>query len=149
MNDDFDFEPETAFSRIDCYNHGSISTTDLTNYVRDNFNFMTNHEAQAIISQYDSNFNGLLSYNEWLNFSLSQTRVDLRNAAQGRRRFYVGLGDKLPYGTEKGIISLLLAENSYQNGVSAAKDLLKSRYDYATSSCFALIDRYNDGFISR
>jgi hypothetical protein len=68
--------------------------------------------------------------------------------ATGRRGYYIGLRERLPYGAERGLVSLIESENCYQNQVSFLRSNLTARYDFDVYSCYRLIDKFGSGIDS-
>ena len=136
-----DFEPYSAFKRIDRFRTGCISPFDLKELMRDNGVFITEQEALTAIRQYDADGFGSLSVGAFTRFTLPSTTPLLRNIATTRRSYHVGYYELLPYPTESALVSLVESEIRFGRLVDEAKRTLSERADYSLTECFRSLDR--------
>lgn len=79
------FTPATVFARMDRRGVGSIDSSDLVRYLESLGLMLRESEAKQILQQYDSNQDGLLSENDFLQFALPAANPGLRTLAMERR----------------------------------------------------------------
>jgi Ca2+-binding EF-hand superfamily protein len=79
-----DFDPYSAFKALDHLNLGSLSSTEFQSFLEKRRVFCTNDEAFLLVRQYDSNLNGRLSFQEFINFVLPSTNPGFRDLALNR-----------------------------------------------------------------
>ena len=79
------FTPATVFARMDRRGAGSIDSGDLVRYLESLGLMLRESEAKQILQQYDSNQDGLLSENDFLQFALPAANPGLRTLAMERR----------------------------------------------------------------
>ena len=68
LNNHPQFDPYSIFQRIDSERTNSINEQNIISFLRDNSINCSLKEAQEIISLYDNNKTGVLSYSQFLNF---------------------------------------------------------------------------------
>jgi Ca2+-binding EF-hand superfamily protein len=68
-----DFEPQKAFNCIDTEKKGLIEREDLMNYMKKNYNRISSSEAESVIKEFDSNFDGTLNFEEFCQMILPST----------------------------------------------------------------------------
>jgi Ca2+-binding EF-hand superfamily protein len=142
-----DFEPYTAFKRIDRLGFGSHSQSSSLNFLRDNEIYALDKDLSNLYKVYDSNCDGRLSYSEFLNAVLPKTSPVLRSLATGRQSYYVSKYEALPYETEWALARVYDKEINYLRKVELLKEDLTMRYDWSFLEAFKLIDAERIGAI--
>lgn len=103
----YDFEPFAAFKRLDQDDDGNIYTLDFFNFMRENdvHNF-TVKDCQLLMSFYDLDNGGSLSYEEFMKFILPCDNTKLREEACLRKTYKVDLknGKKLHPSVERAML---------------------------------------------
>lgn len=143
-----DFEPSTAFKRIDRLSFGTLSYSTFSDFLRDNSIVATSKDLSNLYKIYDSNADGRVNYSEFLNIVLPKTRNSLRQLALDRRPYYVAKYEALPYETEWALARELDREINYIRKVELLKEDVVSRYDYSNIDAFKLVDADRVGVIN-
>lgn len=102
--------------------------------------YCTLAEARVIISFYDSNFDGNLNYNEFINLIISESNYAMRKIARERSGYKKSYA--LPYDVEFGLVRLLERELDLARAVELLVADLKARYDFNILDIFSLIQGY-------
>lgn len=142
-----DFEPYTAFKRIDRDANSSISTWEIIDFLRDNELVVLERDIQALFKVYDSNRDSRLNYSEFLNMVLPKTSPALRQLATQRESYYVSRYETLPYEVEWALTRVIDKEINYNRKIELLKEDLSLRYDFNLLDAFRLIDEDRCGLI--
>mmetsp|Transcript_31612 Transcript_31612/g.28759 ORF Transcript_31612/g.28759 Transcript_31612/m.28759 type:complete len:573 (-) Transcript_31612:843-2561(-) len=142
-----DFEPSTAFKRIDRLSFGTLSYSAFSDFLRDNSIVSTSKDLSNLFKIYDSNADGRINYSEFLNIVLPKTSSSLRQLALDRRPYYVAKYEALPYETEWALARELDREINYIRKIELLKEDLVARYDFSNIEAFKLIDSERAGVI--
>ena len=142
-----DFEPYTAFKRIDRDGSGYISTWELHNFLRDNDLHVLEKDIHNLYKVFDLNQDGRITYTEFLNIVLPKTSPSLRQLATSRQSYYVARYETLPYEVEWALARVFDKEINYFRKVELLKEDLALRYDFNNHNAFRLIDEDRNGFI--
>lgn len=143
-----DFAPHSAFQRMDRDYSGSVSGREFCNFLRDNSVYhVSESEAYQLTSFFDSNGNGKLSFQEFLQMLLPCEDNFLRNVTLDRPSGRVGRYDSLPRDIELAIVAVLEGEIDLQRRLEDLKRELELQYDYSPFAAFRSVDRYNSGRI--
>jgi len=143
-----DFAPHSAFQRMDRDYSGSVSSREFCNFLRDNSVYhVSESEAYQLTSFFDSNGNGKLSFQEFLQMFLPCEDNFLRNVTLDRPSGRVGRYDHLPRDIELAITAVLEGEIDLQRRLEGLKRELELQYDYSPFAAFRSVDRYNSGRI--
>jgi Ca2+-binding EF-hand superfamily protein len=96
---------------------------------------------------FDSDEDGRLSFQDFIQIVLPCEDNFLRNVTLDRPSFRVGRFNYLPRDIETYLTDILEKELDLQRRQDSLKRDLELRYDYSTYAIFRAIDRYNDGLI--
>lgn len=145
-----DFAPHAAFQRLDRDYSLQISSRELANYLRDNGIYhCLESELQTLVSFFDSNGNGRLSFQEFLQIVLPCEDNYLRNRTLDRPSRHVGRYDYLPRDIELALATVIEKEIDLQRRLESLKRELEAQYDYSPYAAFRSVDRYNSGRIDQ
>lgn len=137
-----EFDPYSVFQHLDKHALSSLSSTEIQ-LLLDKYHFYcTPDEAYQLIRQYDSNQNGRLTFNEFLQLVLPSTNPGFRELALARRGHYTS---EVEYLLSKLIQQEILYHRSLENN---RQDLV-TRPDFNLLEAFRLIDMKNSSFITR
>jgi len=143
-----DFAPHSAFQRFDRDCNAFVSSLEILNYLRDHRNFtISESETYRLVKFFDSDEDGRLSFQDFLQMLLPCTDNLLRNITLDRPSFRVGRFDSLPYDIERSLCEIIEKEIDLQRRLDILKRDLEVRYDFSTLSAYRSVDRYNDGRI--
>lgn len=142
-----DFEPYTAFKRIDRDANSAISTWEVIDFLRDNELVVLERDIQALFKVYDTNRDSRLNYSEFLNLVLPKTSPALRQLATQRESYYVSRYETLPYEVEWALTRVVDKEINYNRKIELLKEDLSLRYDFNTLDAFRLVDEDRCGLI--
>ena len=141
-----DFAPHSAFQRMDRDYSGSVTSREVTNFLRDNSVYhVSESEAYTLVQFFDSNGNGRLSFQEFLQMFLPCEDNFLRNVTLDRPSGRVGRYDHLPRDIELAITAVLELEVDLQRRLEGLKREMELQYDYSPFAAFRSVDRYNSG----
>ena len=141
-----DFAPNSAFQRLDRDYSGAITSREICNFLRDNNVYhVSESEAYTLVQFFDSNGDGRLSFQEFLQMVLPCEDNFLRNQTLDRYAQRVGRYDFLPRDIELALTSVLEKEIDLQRRLESLKRDLQVQYDYSPFAAFRSIDRYNTG----
>ena len=130
LSQDLDFDAHQVFTHIDTESKNYINEINLINFLqKKNGISCTMEEIKFLIFFYDQNFDGKLSYPEFLNLVLCENNYELRKRT---RECYLTLYGKdiLPFNTEYIIVKLLKAELDLIRTTFNFLYELKSRKDF-------------------
>lgn len=122
--DKADFEPYIAYCRISRDNPNGISLKHLQTFLRENLLDKHACYTSSVLSHYDIDTNGYLSYKEFLEIVLPKEHSDLRAFVTQRECSTIKKEEYLSYETEFALASLLHAENSLYAQVEVDKEEL-------------------------
>jgi Ca2+-binding EF-hand superfamily protein len=143
-----DFEPYTAFKRIDRLSNGYLGIYDLHKFLRENDIYVTERDVKNLIKLYDSNADDRLSYTDFLNLVLPNTSPALRKICTQRSSYYVSKYEPLPYEAEWALARVINKEIDFFRKIELLKEDLVSRYDFTTLDAFKIIDADRLGYIN-
>lgn len=143
-----DFAPNSAFQRLDRDYSNTITSRELCNFLRDNNVYhVSDSEAYTLVQFFDSDGNGRLSFQEFLQMVLPCEDNFLRNQTLDRYAQRVGRYDNLPRDIELALTSVLEKEIDLQRRLESLKREMQCQYDYSPFAAFRSVDRYNTGRI--
>lgn len=104
-------------------------------------------ELFELLKFFDSDEDGLLSFQDFIQMVLPCEDNKLRSMVTARPSHRVGRYDFLPRDIEIGVSVIIEKEIYLQRRIEELKRQLQSRYDYSPLFAFRSIDRYNIGRI--
>lgn len=110
LSDKSDFEPYLAYRRIARHQLQGITASNIHKFLTDNCIDTSLKKCQALLSHYDSDCDGILSYKEFLEMVLPKEHPDLRAFVTQRECFDISEEEFLSYETEVGLAVLLEKE---------------------------------------
>ena len=137
-----EFDPFSAFQHLDKHSLSSLSSTEILNLLEKYNFFCTPDEAYQLIRQYDSNQNGRLSYNEFLQLVLPSTNPGFRELALSRRGICTSEVEYL-------LSKLIQHEVLYHRSLENTRQDLVTKPDFNLLEAFRLIDTKNASSIDR
>ena len=141
-----DFAPHSGFQRLDRDYSTQISSHEIVNFLRDNSVYhVLESEAYNLVQFFDSNGNGRLSFQEFLQMVLPCEDNLLRNMTLDRPSARIGRYDHLPRDIELALTSVIEKEIDLQRRLEILKRELEVQYDYSPFAAFRSVDRYNSG----
>jgi hypothetical protein len=103
-----DFAPHSAFQRMDRDCSGSVSSRELITFLREQGIYhVSEPEAYQLVNFFDSNGNGRLSFQEFLQMFLPCEDNFLRNTTLDRYSMRVGRFDRLPGDIERAVATVI------------------------------------------
>ena len=139
-----DFAPRAGFERIDRDMSGSLSVSELQNFLRDNsVHHVSDSELYNLIKFFDSDGNGRLNYQEFTQIVLPCEDNYLRNTTLDRASRIIGRYDYLPRDIERSVVEVIEKEVGLARRLESLKNILQVQYDYSASAAFRSVDRYN------
>jgi len=142
-----DFEPYTAFKRIDRDANSSLSLFEIHDFLRDNDLPILESDVHNLIKVFDLDGDRRISYTEFLNIVLPKTSPSLRHLATSRQSYFVSRFECLPYEAEWALARVFDKEIDYFRKIELLKEDLSMRYDYNHLDAFKIIDEDRTGFI--
>ena len=142
-----DFEPYTAFKRIDSLGLGYIRISDLHTFLLDNGVNASEKDVLYLFRLFDSKGDQRLCYSDFLEAILPATSPALRKLAMERESYYVGRNETLPYDVEWSISRIFDKEISTYRKLELLKDELIHRFDFDTLNAYKTIDYDRLGFL--
>lgn len=108
--DNSDFEPYVAFQRLTRSGNSGITPSNIQRFLSENLIDMSLDSCRNLVSHYDADQDGLLSYKEFLEIVLPKEHPDLRAFVTQRECFEINEEEYLSYDTEVAIAVLLERE---------------------------------------
>ena len=142
-----DFEPYTAFKRIDELGVGYIRDADLHMFLKENGVAASENDILYLFSLFDSNGDGRMTYSDFLKAVLPVTNPSLRQRASQRESYYVGKNETLPYDVEWSLARVFEKELIAYRKIEVLKEDLLSRRDFDIRDAFRTIDYDRLGFL--
>lgn len=134
---------------MDRDSNGFVSSVEVMNYLRDQRNFSTSEsECFRLVKFFDSDEDGRLSFQDFLQMLLPCEDNILRNITLDRPSRRVGRYDSLPRDIELAILDIIEQEIALQRRQDILKRDLEVRYDFSAYASYRSVDKYNDGHIN-
>ena len=137
-----DFDPSVVFVRLDRLQMNSISRTEFLSLLEKHKIYCSSDEAYLIIRQYDTNLDGRLSFQEFLQLVLPSTNPSLREIALSRRGNFTTEVEYL-------FVRLLQSELLFHRSLEAVRREILLRPDFNLLEAFRTIDFRNLSSIDR
>lgn len=147
----YDFEPYAAFKRLDGDDDGNIYTLDFYQFMKDNDQHQfTIKDCQLMMTFYDLDNGGSLSYNEFMKFILPCDNEKLREEACLRKTYKADIkaGKKLHPSVEKAMVEYFEREITCHKKIELLKKALLLCADWDVKAAFNLIDSQKQGYLS-
>ena len=142
-----DFEPYTAFKRIDNLSLGYLRVADLHEFLRDNSIVATEKDVLYLFRLFDTNGDQRMTYSNFLNATLPVTSPALRQLATQRESYYVARDETLPYDVEWALARVFDKEINAYRKIELLKEDVINRYDFDTLNAFKTVDADRLGFL--
>ena len=137
-----DFDAYQLFSFLDTESKNYLNEVNIINFLQKRNGIpCTVEEIQFFIFFYDENFDGKLSYSEFLNFVLSDNNYVLRKNARERVGTIYGKS-AIPFNVEYSLVKLLQRELELIRKTWTIIAELKARYDFNIHDIFHYIKGY-------
>lgn len=143
-----DFAPHAAFQRVDRNMSDFVNSFELLNFLRENgVHHITEGELYQLVRFFDSDEDGRLSFQDFIQMLLPCEDNYLRNITLDRPSHRVGRYDHLPRDIEVALACVIEKEVDMQRRTDILKRDLVVRFDYTPLAAFRSIDRYAVGRI--
>lgn len=142
-----DFEPYTAFKRIDEFGLGYIQPADLHQFLKDNDIVVSERDILYLFSLFDTDRDGRMTYVNFLNAIVVATSPSLRQLSTQRETYQVGKKQTLPYEVEWTLARVFDAELEGYRKIELLKDELAAKKDFDIKSAFRTVDIDRLGFL--
>ncbi|EAR90151.2 EF hand protein (macronuclear) [Tetrahymena thermophila SB210] len=143
-----DFEPFSAFKRIDRKRQGFILASDIQDFLSSNGAFYELRDCQTYIYQYDIDLDNKLSYMEFLKSLLPFDNPELRQEVTQRPSYEIEPDDLLPYDVENALLKFIEKDIYINKKIENHKILLHKCSGFSAKDAFSRIDRSNEGDIN-
>ena len=145
-----DFEPYTAFKRIDRGNTGFIDKTSLCQFERENgFRELEPNDFLTVIRYFDLDTDKKLNYHDFLQMLLPCEDTYLRAAATQRPSMGIPACESLPMRVERALSQLIFKEVRFQLKSDEMKRNIENCYDFSIQKAFAAIDDWSYSYIDQ
>ena len=143
-----DFEPYTAFKRIDRANSGLIDKKAFCQFQRENgFRELEPEDFTGLIRYFDLDGDKKLNYHDFLQILLPCDDSYLRAAATQRPNNEIPKCEFLPMRVERALSQLLYKEVRYQLKTDQMKRNIENSYDFTFKKAFQSIDDWNYSYV--
>ena len=134
-----DFDPYQVFTYLDIEQKNHINIPDLQNYFQENEINVNKEEIELIILFYDKDYDGVLSYAEFVNFLQSEYSKK-RKFLDNSKNINIS---SLPHDVEQGLKHLLINEIELSKKIIGLLDELKKRYDFNIHDLYHAVKSWN------
>jgi Ca2+-binding EF-hand superfamily protein len=138
----YNFEPRTAFKRLDRSRNYRINHLEIQDFLRDNYINVLSSEAKLLIAAYDDDKDGDLDFKEFEKLILPATNNALKLRTYDRQETFVGYREKLHYRIEDSLARLFKSEIDKLKELDLDKEIVLRRYDFSRYDAFKVIDKY-------
>lgn len=144
-----DFALHSAFERLDRDASNWVGSKELVNFLRDNaVVHVSDGEAYDLVKFFDSDGNGKLSFQEFIQMLLPCEDNVLRNITIDRPSIRVGRFEQLPRDIELAMTAVITKEVELARRLFTLKRDLELGLDYSVMAAFRSVDKYNSGSIT-
>lgn len=145
-----DFEPYTAFKRVDRSNCGFIGTQEICQFEKENgYREVSPEDFIFLLTYFDLDGDGKLNYHDFLQILLPCDNPYLRSAATQRPNQEIFPNEFLPMRVERAMSQLIFKEVKLHLKAENLKRSLETSYDFSVKSAFKAIDDWNYGYIDK
>jgi len=142
-----DFDPYSAFCRIDRNRKKYINIKDFSRFLGENSVKYDENTVHSLFHFLDKNRDSAINYEEFLTSILSRNNNHLRAIVSQKDTFYIGNKDYLSYDVEYCLAKIYETELNYiQQFVEYSLELRKC-IDFNENYAFKLIDYFDHGHI--
>ena len=141
------FAPYSAFCRIDRNATEVIDSFAISKFLQDNGATGKIGDCAKLIRFFDSDEDGILSYNDFIQMVLPCDDNVLRADVQRRPYNRVGRFDALPIDMELGLVRLIQFEMDFINRIEYMTRDIMRRPDFSLTAAFNTVDKYGEGYI--
>ncbi|CDW74571.1 ef hand family protein [Stylonychia lemnae] len=134
-----DFEPLTAFNRIDFDRKGRLDANDICEFLQANNVQITPQDAQSLITEFDTDQDGYLCQEEFIDLILPNNNNALRREAASRTPYYINKSQKLSFNTEYALVKVIQQEIILLQELNEIKTELAERFDFNVVDAYQLI----------
>lgn len=143
-----DFEPYTAFKRIDRNNTGYIDAVSITQFQRENgYRELEPADFKQMIKYFDLDGDELLNYHDFLQLLLPCDDAYLRAAVTQRPNNELPRNELLPMRVERALSQLIFKEVRLHLKADLMKRALENSYDYSIQKAFRAIDDWTYNYV--
>lgn len=143
-----EFEPYTAFKRIDRANVGLIDKFQICQFQRENgFRELEPEDFNSMIAYFDLDQDKKLNYHDFLQILLPCDDTYLRAAATQRPNNDIPKCEFLPMRVERALSQLIFKEVRFHLKSDQLKRNLESSYDFTFKKAFTAIDDWTYGYL--
>ena len=142
-------EPYSLFQRIDRNQDGFISPMELLNFLRDNGTQakMTEADCYYVVKYFDSDDDGKLQYQDFMQMVLPCENEQLRAKATQRPLAVIKENDYLTLDVERELTKLLVGEITLHRRAEKLKQQLESCADYSAEALYSIVDDWGYGYV--
>lgn len=138
----YEFEPTKAFNLLDSRKIGYVDAHDITQFLKAHYVSAEFEDAQKIVTEYDANLDGTLTFAEFSQLVLPAANSGLRAIAEQRRYgAYFNAHIPLPYDCVNLIVRLFEKEIILQRHCNEGKLVLTSSPDFIKVRAFNEMSR--------
>eukprot|EP00347_Sterkiella_histriomuscorum_P013526 403364375 len=138
-----------AMGASDDHHNNAITSLDLLGFFRQNGKVISERECYLLLSQYDSNHDGKLSFSDF-QLMLSPQGYTLQKNIKNTQKFYSygGKPQKLSYDVEIAVLMTFIKMIDGLKIVETKKQELITQYDWSALEAFRIIDEYSHGNVN-
>jgi Ca2+-binding EF-hand superfamily protein len=141
------FEPYSAFKRLDFDNNGFLSPLELLAFLEDNNIRITETENRSFFQTFDSDRDGRISYTEFLAIVLPQEHEALKRRVLNREAYPRMARPRLSYDVEYSLARLFEEELRFYRSAAEDRHQLVNSIDFSALNCFKVLDDNSQGFL--
>ncbi len=136
----FNFQPNSAFKRVDRYRNFKINAYDLATFLRDNGHNIFSVDLTDLVKVFDIDGDGGLDLVEFSNLFLTATDIVLRKRVRERHDYNVDMKERLSEDIERRMAKILIIEIEGLKELNLEKEILKNRHDFSRLDAFRVLD---------
>lgn len=144
-----DFEPYTAFQKIDQSNLGHLRVQDLANFLQKARMYVPEEDLELFFMNFASKGDMRLGYTDFLDAILPSTDRFLRQSATHRHKYHMDPTAKVDKNVDVELAELIAREVDVYKNMELLKEDVKQCSDWDVHLAFRLIDCNRNGYIDR
>lgn len=141
------FEPYSAFKRLDFDNNGYLTPFELLAFLEDNNIRISDAENRSFFQTFDTDRDGRISYTEFLAIVLPQEQEALKRRVLNREAYPRMSRPRLPYDVEYSLARLFEEELRYFRSAADDRIQLINSIDFSALNCFKALDDNSQGYL--